>query len=352
MRGLERRVDVDLQALAEFDTIIDVRSPAEFALDHVPGSVNHPVLDDDERAEVGTLYVQVSPFLARRRGAVLVARNIARHIEASFAGFPREWHPLVMCWRGGQRSDAMTHVLRSVGWNAVQLPGGYKRWRSHVIAALERLPQTLRYRVICGPTGSGKSRLLQALRQAGAQVLDLEALAAHRGSVLGALPGQAQPAQRLFESLLLRALEGLDPQRPVFVEAESRRIGSLRVPQNLIIEMHGSPCLRIEAAESARVALLLDEYRHFLADLPALGATLERLTELHGRARIGQWMALAQAGNFAALVEDLLRTHYDPHYRRSSENNYAALADAGRLEGGGLKLDDFERLARELRDVQ
>ena len=205
--------------------------------------------------------------------------------------------------------------------------------------------------MVCGPTGSGKSRLLQALQLQGAQVLDLEGLAAHRGSVLGALPGQAQPAQRLFESRLMTAMAALDPARPVFVEAESRRIGTVHMPEQLMEAMRGSPCLAIEAGETARVELLLAEYRHFLVDLGSLRATLERLTELHGKARIGQWMALAEAGDFRALVEQLLRSHYDPLYRRSSHGNYRGLAQAGRLDGGALGAADFHRLALELRDV-
>lgn len=351
MRAGERGAPVDLDALAEFDAIVDVRSPGEFQLDHIPGSRNFPVLDDPERAEVGTLYTQVAPFEARKRGAVLVSRNIARHLEDSFAGLPRSWRPLVLCWRGGQRSGAMTHVLRAVGWDAVQLPGGYKTWRAHVIARLQTLPEALRFQVVCGPTGVGKSRLLAALREDGAQVLDLEALAGHRGSVLGALPDCPQPAQRLFESRLMEALAAFDPARPVFVEAESRRIGALHLPENLIQAMRASDCLSLHAEEGARVNLLLEEYRHFLDDPSSLGATLGRLTELHGKARIAHWLDLAAAGAFTKLVEELLRSHYDPLYRRSSGGNFQRLAQARQLEGGALQAADFRRLAEELRDV-
>lgn len=351
MRQGERGATVELDALDRFDSIIDVRSPGEFLLDHLPGSSSHPVLDDDERAEVGTLYKQDSPFTARKRGAVLVARNIARHVESSFAAQPREWKPLVLCWRGGQRSGAMTHVLRAIGWDAVQLPGGYKRWRAHVIERLAALPPTLHFRVLCGPTGSGKSRLLDALVRDGAQVLDLEALAAHRGSVLGALPGIEQPAQRLFESRLMVALAGFDPARPVFVEAESRRIGNVHVPEPLIAVMRASPCLALEADEAARVALLLEDYRHLLQDPETLGAMLGRLLELHGKARIEHWNALASQGDFGQLVEELLRSHYDPLYRRSSHGNYRGLAQAERFDGGMLGPHDLDRLARELRNV-
>src|SRR5450631_2477655 len=153
------------------DTIIDVRSPAEFAEDHVPGAINCPVLDDEQRARVGTLYVQDSPFAARRLGAALVARNIARHIEEQFLVHPRQWKPLVYCWRGGQRSGAMTTVLTQVGWGARQLQGGYRAYRRRVIADLEALPGRCRFIVLHGPTGSGKTALLEAVERAGGQVL-------------------------------------------------------------------------------------------------------------------------------------------------------------------------------------
>jgi tRNA 2-selenouridine synthase len=216
--------------LTSFDDLIDARSPSEYHEDHLPGAISLPVLDDEERARVGTLYKQDSPFAARRLGAALVSRNIARHLETALAGKPRAWRPLVYCWRGGKRSGALAHVLREVGWAARTLEGGYRAYRRWVVAELAAQPARFAYRVVHGATGSGKSRLLRALARAGAQVLDLEALAAHRGSVLGGLPGEPQPSQKRFESRLYAALAALDPGRPVYVEGESRKIGQLQVP--------------------------------------------------------------------------------------------------------------------------
>ncbi len=351
MRAHERAQMIRFEDLSAFDSIIDVRSPGEFALDHLPGSINCPVLNDDERVLIGTLYKQVDPFVARRRGAVLVSRNIAQHIETTFANKDRTWTPLVLCWRGGMRSGSMTTVLRAVGWEALQLPGGYKRWRSHVLEQLEHLPATMRFRVICGPTGSGKSRLLQAMHAAGGQVLDLERLAAHRGSVLGELPDQPQPAQRLFETRVMTALQTFDPARPVFVEAESRRIGMLHVPAALMLAMRASACLRIAATEAARVRLLLEDYEHLTATPARLIELLGRLREVHGAARIEGWIAQVEAGAFPALVEDLLRNHYDALYQRSSHGNYTGLPTATVLDGGSLTDADFARLAGQLVDV-
>src|SRR5262245_48999775 len=243
----------------QFDTIIDVRSPAEYAEDHIPGAISAPVLDDAERAQVGTLYKQVSPFDAKRLGATLVAKNIAEHVGHLFRDKPKNWHPLVYCWRGGKRSGSMAHILKEIGWNAETLEGGYKAYRRWVVQQLDELPGRFDWRVIHGPTGSGKSRFLSALERAGAQVLDLEDLAAHRGSVLGNLPGRPQPSQKMFESMLLQELTAFDPAKPVFVEAESKKIGQLHVPDALIGRMRASACVKLETSVDTRVALLLEE---------------------------------------------------------------------------------------------
>ena len=308
--------------LDDFDEIIDTRSPSEFALDHVPGAVNCPVLDDEERARVGTMYKQVSPFDARKLGAALVARNIAKHLETRFAAHARDWRPLVYCWRGGKRSAAMAHVLREVGWRAAQLEGGYRTYRREVLDQLETLPLRFDYVVVCGATGSGKSRLIERLAARGAQVLDLERMACHRGSVLGDLPGAPQPPQKLFDSTLWDALRRLDRARPVFVEAESRKIGQLQLPGALLERMRAGRCIRVEASVAERVRFLIEEYRHFLEDPQTLKAKLECLTELHGRQVIDRWLALAEARAWEAFVADLLVNHYDPAYQRSTLRNY------------------------------
>lgn len=308
--------------LAEFDAIIDARSPAEYAEDRIPGAINCPVLSNEERARVGTLYKQVSPFEARKVGAVLVARNIAAHVEALFLDKPKEWKPLVYCWRGGQRSGAFTHILREIGWNAHRLEGGYKSWRGHVIAALATLPQRFSWRVISGPTGSAKSRILEALAAQGAQVLHLEELAAHKGSVLGDLPDAPQPAQKMFETRLHSALTALDPERPVFVEAESRRIGTLQIPDALIFAIRAAPCLKIDASRPARAEFLLRDYDYFLARPRWLLAQLGHLRGLQSNETLAHWSALVEAGDFRGLVAELLEKHYDPLYQRSQDRNY------------------------------
>jgi tRNA 2-selenouridine synthase len=311
-----------------FDAVIDARTPSEYALDHIPGAVSAPVLNDAQRAEVGTLYKQVSPFEAKKLGAALVAQNVARHIETLFKGHDHGWKPLVYCWRGGKRSGAMAHILREVGWDAKTLDGGYRAYRRWVVEQLATLPMDLEFIVVHGPTGSGKSRFLAALRKAGTQVLDLEALAAHRGSVLGGRPDEPQPSQKWFESQLLAELEAYDRSRPVYVEGESKKIGELQVPEALMARMRTSRCVALQTDLATRVTLLLDEYRHFQEDRGALNAQLDCLVALHGRERVGEWKTLAAAGKWREFVERLLVQHYDPAYRRSSMKNFPQLIDA------------------------
>ena len=339
---------VTVAQLTEFDEVIDVRSPSEFAEDHVPGAINCPVLDDAERAAIGTLYKQVSTFDAKKRGAALVAKNIARHIEGAFAAHGRDWRPLVYCWRGGKRSGAMAHILSEIGWHAAQLDGGYRAYRRAILAQLAELPQRYRYRVICGPTGNAKSRLLQALARAGAQVLDLEELANHRGSVLGNLPETAQPAQKMFDSRLWDSLRKLDPALPVYVEAESRKIGQLQLPDALLACMRASPCVQIEAALEERVSFLLQDYGHFLADPQDLKAKLACLTGLHSKDTIARWMGQIEQAQWRELVADLLENHYDPAYRRATLKNFEHLGQAQVLVPQKLDLESLDKMAAQL----
>ena len=338
--------------LAAFDEIIDVRTPAEFAEDHAPGAIHCPVLDDAQRVEVGTLYKQVSPFAAKKIGAAYVAENVARHLRERFLDRPKSWRPLVMCWRGGERSGAMTHILRRVGWDAQQLDGGYKAYRRLVVDTLVEQPRDFVFQVVCGATGSGKSRLLQALAARGAQVLDLVALACHKGSVLGVLPDADQPSQKAFETRLLAALAGLDPARPVFVEAESRKIGRLHLPDTLLEGLRAGACIEVEAEFSARVEFLLRDYDYFLAAPDWLNQRLDALRPLQGHETVKRWQDLARSGAWRQLVSELLGQHYDPLYRRSQHHNFAGLATPRKLATEDLSPAGIDALAAQLHPAQ
>ena len=334
--------------LAAYDAIIDVRSPSEFAEDHIPGAINCPVLDDAQRAEVGTLYKQVSPFEAKKVGAALVSANIAHHLQASFLDKPRQWKPLIYCWRGGDRSGSMTTIFRAIGWQAGQLAGGYKAWRRHVIDQLSVRPADFNFRVVCGATGCAKTSVLQAIGALGEQILDLEGLASHKGSVLGILPGQPQPSQKWFETSLLTALNQLDPARPVYVEAESRKIGNLHVPEALIARIRSGECLQIDATLAARVSYLLRDYAYFFALPELLNQRLDALRTLVAGETLSRWKAYVAAADWPTLVQELLEQHYDPLYHRSQTNNFAGLPESHRFASDDLSADGITRLASAL----
>ena len=334
--------------LHEFDEIIDARTPLEFAEDRIPGAINLPVLENEQRVVVGTIYKQRSAFEARRLGGALVAENIARHLQGPLRDKPKNWRPLIYCWRGGQRSGSFATWLRMVGWDACQLEGGYKSFRHHVIAELERLAPVLPLRVICGPTGSGKTRLLEALGRKGAQVLDLEDLAAHKGSVLGALPDRAQPPQKAFETAICMKLQGFTSTRPIFVEAESRKIGRLFVPESLILAMRRAPCIAIDASREARLEFLVRDYAYLGDDIARLHRSIDHLADLQSRETIAHWKDLASAHALPELFAEFMDRHYDPLYRRSQNSNYAAFPSAPRLATGDLSPQGIERLASRI----
>ena len=314
-----------LARLGEFDAMIDARSESEFALDRLPGAINWPSLTDAQRALVGTEYKQVSPFTARKRGAVLVARNVAAHIEREAMDKPKDWTPLVYCWRGGQRSGALALVLDQIGFKVHLLQGGYREYRRAVITALESAPLRFDYRVVCGVTGSGKSRLLQRLAGSGAQVLDLERLANHRGSVLGLVPGSPQPGQKQFESHVWDALRHFDAARPVYIESESKKVGDLRVPEALVERMRAAPCIQLDLPIDRRVELLLADYDFFVKDVAAFCARLEALRTMRGNETVRRWQAAARGGALPEVVRELLELHYDPIYRHSMPRNFTGL---------------------------
>jgi len=316
------KLDTFLSELDGFDLIIDVRSPAEFALDHIPGAVNYPVLNNEERAQIGTLYKQVSPFAAKKLGAALVSKNIAEHIESHLLELPREWRPLIYCWRGGERSGASTHILNRIGWKAMQLESGYQGFRRTMIDGLEQFANAFTFQVICGMTGSGKTRVLQEIGALGAQILDLEGLAVHRGSVLGNEPNAEQPSQKGFETALWNALRNLDPSKPVFVESESKKVGGLHVPDALMEMIRNGICIELRSSAQTRVSWLIREYHHFLTDTDNFKQKLGLLTTHYGKVQIAKWNEAIDAGNFADLVEELLVKHYDPSYQSSIVRNF------------------------------
>ncbi len=337
-----------LGRLAEFSDVIDARSEGEFAEDHLPAALNWPSLTDAERKIVGTHYKQISAFEARKLGAAYVAHNIAGHIEREVLGKPREWRPLLYCWRGGKRSGSLALVLDQIGFQVTVIEGGYKAFRAAMVLDLPQLAAALHYRVICGTTGSGKTRLLHALRAQGAQVLDLEALANHRSSVLGMIPGLPQPTQKAFDRLIWTALKSFDTSRPVYIESESKKVGNVAIPQGLLDAMRQAPCLQILMPEDERVALLLEDYDFFVRDTAFFCERLDALTRARGKETVKAWQASVESGDIASVVRELLVKHYDPGYEQSMKRNFELYPQTGHLQAHSRSAEAMQVLAASL----
>ena len=330
---------VESWTASDYDMIIDVRSPAEYADDHLPGAVNLPVLNNEQRAKIGMLYKQVSPFAAKRAGAALVAANIAQHIDTALKDANRNFRPLIYCWRGGQRSNSMARILSEIGWQTDLVHGGYKRYRKQVLHGLDGLPQRLRLVVLRGRTGLAKTHILQAALGKGAQVIDLEKLANHRGSLLGSEPGGVQPPQRLFESHLHAVLSELDQARPVFIEAESNKVGQIHVPAALWAAMRGAVSVVADTNIKHRVAFLCRDYAHIIADPARLDPLLTWVVTRVGYDIVRGWRHLIAAGDWPGFVRAVLDDHYDPAYDKSAaQRNHEIIAtlDAGRLDAAAI----------------
>ena len=331
-----------------YSAIIDARTEDEFALDHLPGAMNWPSLNNAERIVIGTLYKQVGPFEAKKKGAAMVAANISKHIENHVIDLPKDWQPLVYCWRGGKRSGSLALILGQIGFKVSIIEGGYKAFRSALVAAIPALAERLSWRVICGPTGSGKTRLLHCLREQGAQVLDLEGLANHRSSVLGIIPGEPQPSQKHFDTLLWDALRNMDPARPVYVESESRKVGNLAVPESLILAMRSSPCYQLELSDEERVKLLLEDYDFFVKDPGLFSQRLEALVAIRGQQVVEDWQAQIASGRTEDVVRDLLKLHYDPTYFASMKRNFLQIDKAIVLSADSRSHQSLSELAKTL----
>ncbi|MHA6265069.1 tRNA 2-selenouridine(34) synthase MnmH [Arenibacterium sp. CAU 1754] len=322
-----------------FDTVIDVRSPAEFAEDHIPGAINLPVLDNDQRAEVGTIYVQQSPFLARKIGAALVFRNAAEHIEKHLTHHDGGWRPLVYCWRGGQRSGSFAWILGQIGWRAETIEGGYQTYRRLVKRMLYDDPLPHRLIALDGYTGTAKTELLHMAEARGIQMLDLEGGAGHRGSLLGNMPG-GQPSQKMFESRLAARLCALDPARPVLIEAESSKIGERILPPSLWAALKKAPRIQISAPISARADYLVRAYDDVLSDTKTLTQKLGYLREFRGHAVVDAWSEMIAVGDKRGLTQALMEQHYDPAYEKSRKAvgaDVVAQVDVDDLGAGGLE---------------
>ena len=334
----------------DFSMVCDARSPGEFAEDRVVGAESFPVLDNDERAAVGTLYA-AEPFEARRKGAALVAANLAGILrDPRWSSLGKDSSVLVYCWRGGDRSLSLALFLSRVGWKVTLVKQGYKGYRRQVREFLQRLDR-FDYHVVAGRTGSAKGKLLDALKAHGGQVLDLEALANHKGSILGDNPASAQPSQKMFDSRLFEAMQDFDADgaRPVFVEGESSMVGKVHLPKALWSKMKVSPCSEVILPVGERVKWTRSQYRYFeTTHVHVLKAKVQQLPRLVGKAKVAEWLDLIDGEQWDAFVEDMLHVHYDPAYENCAKRDRAESPRIDRLEIE--KCDDahYDRAALQL----
>jgi tRNA 2-selenouridine synthase len=331
----------------EYALVIDARSQREYAEDHLPCAVNLPVVENDEYAEVGTTH-KTDNHRAYMIGVSYALKNMSRSVDELVAKYPKDARMLVYCFRGGKRSKLWFDTLSTIGFRVDRLPGGWKAYRAWVRDQLESLPGKFRYNVLCGPTGCGKTRLLTALESSGAQVVDLEGLAQHRGSLIGDIPGTAQPSQKWFDSLLVEKLRGFDPARPVWLESESKKIGAIQLPDALLKAMHAGRVFNLTAPMAERVRLWREDYSHFEADLDSLLARLVYLRPLVGGEEFGQWEALVKERRAPELFQRLMEAHYDPAYSRSIGKNYPSIGKAEKLQLDHLDRDSLLQVARRL----
>ena len=338
--------DISLAEIDKFDTIIDVRSPAEFADDHIPGAINLPVLDDQQRAEIGTIHKQINPFSAKRTGAALVAQNIASHLQTTLQDKARDWRPLIYCWRGGQRSGAMAQIFSNIGWHSSVIDGGYKSYRRHVLDCLNHLPEQLSMMIVSGQTGTAKTHILRAASAKGSPIIDLEKLACHRGSLLGGEPGQPQPSQRYFESQLCQAIKQCTPGQTILVEAESNKIGDIHVPPAFWAAMRNAPTIRVTAPIDARVNFLQRDYAHMVNHPELIMPLLSKLKHRHSAKQLVAWNQMIDRKDWPNFIKSLLESHYDPSYQRSGSARLAR--EMGSVAATTLDDDDIDRLAEAI----
>ena len=331
-----------LEALLEGATVVDVRSPGEFAKGAVAGAVNLPLFSDGERSEIGILYKLLGKEKAIHKGLDLFGARLSDYI-ASFEPF-RKTRLLVYCARGGMRSSAVTGLLSAFGFDARQLPGGYKGFRAHLLSVFEHgLPPWPV--VIHGQTGTGKTQILNRLPNA----LDLEDCARHRSSVFGAINLEPRTQQQ-FDAHLLAALGRLDHRRPVWVEGESRKIGAVTMPETLRAVMREAPCVLVTGSLEVRVGRIVEEYAATdEATHRQWEEALRSLTSALGKAKVKDMISRVRKNEFHPVVETLLVDYYDPKYRHSmSDYQYALTVSSDNLDEAVAALRGFsESMARE-----
>lgn len=293
--------------LRETLPLADVRSPGEFAVGHIPGAVNIPLFDDAQRAEVGTIYKQEGNTKAVLRGIDLAAPEMSSKLKAALE-LASENRLLVYCWRGGMRSEAMAWLFSVGGIEPLVLRGGYKAYRNHI---LEGLCSERKYLILGGLTGSGKTGILRYMKSEGAQVTDLEGLASHRGSAFGALGQAPQPSSEHFANMLFDDLSAHGNEAPVWLEDESRNIGTVFMPDCFYERMHAAPVIALMMSIETRMPRLVREYTSFPVE--DIIASVMKISKRLGGDRTREALEALKRGDYPSAIRITLE-YYDKSY--------------------------------------
>jgi len=297
--------------------VFDVRSPGEFAQGHIPGALSFPLFSDEERAKVGTLYKQQGKEAALELGLKIVGPKMADFVKKARLLAP-ERRLAVHCWRGGQRSQSMAWLFRQAGFDVVTLEDGYKNYRRHIFDVFEKLNPAIR--IVGGKTGTGKTKILRALRDLGEQIIDLEKLAHHKGSAFGFIGETSQPTVEQFENDLFEEIARLDPSRHVWIENESHSIGRVYIPEGFWRKMKAAPLFNIEIPDEARIQNLLTDY--VSTDKTILETAFLKISKKLGGLQLKNALEALERDDFTTAAQIALR-YYDKTYQHCLDNNRA-----------------------------
>ncbi len=317
--------------------LLDTRSPGEYTQGHIPNATSFPLFSDDERAQIGTCYKQQGQDEAIELGLAIVAPRMVEFVRIAKQLVPEKTVRL-HCWRGGMRSSSMAWLLETAGFKVTLLQGGYKAYRKWVRSTLATPRQII---TLGGMTGTGKTQMLYALAEQGEQILDLEALANHRGSSYGALGLPEQPTNEQFENLVAAQWARLNPYRPVWIEAESRRVGLCRVPDEIFMPMTQAPVIQMVRSRQARINILLDVYGSVNPE--DLVRATQRISRKIGGQHAKQAVEFIQQGNLAPAI-DIVLDYYDKSYlydlqRRAVPIHSVEMKENSTLEGAKLLIE-------------
>ncbi len=323
--------------------LLDVRSPAEFREATIPGAVNIPLFDDDERRRIGITYEEEGPAKAKLAALKVVAPRLVTMVETILRTC-QEKTPVFFCWRGGMRSRTLVGVLELLDMKSYRIKGGYRAFRRlilHEFASYNLRPQIL---VLDGLAGVGKTTILRQLGKRGHPVLDLEGLAGHRGSVFGGLGAFQQRGQKMFDGLLWKRLQELNKFPYFLVEGEGKRIGRVYLPDFLYSSLVGGKRIKVEASVPVRVERILQDYTpQGQVVVKEIEGALDRLVKRLGKALIDDLKSMLEEGNLSSFVEALLVKYYDPLYRKSQlpQRNYELIVGADEIVGALEKIEAY-----------